>query len=333
MKYVLGIDQGGSKTHAAVANDRGEILGLGAGRGANHASHGMAAAMDAVLDAAVQACTAAGISLDQIDMVAGGITGVDWDYETQLIGSNVSETLRIPADRVHVVNDCLIALRAGLSKPAGCILCAGSGLNCGVRKDAEHEYVYGYYIDDDDQGGGALGRRTVQAVLDSEAMLLPPTKLTQAVLEYLGFDTVDAMLQKKVTDGLDSGKVLRLPEVLERVALAGDEVAKDVLRIFGRDIARYVTAGLRRFGMQDDEVDVVLSGSVFKCRAPELEDTVVTEILAEAPKAKIVECEYEPIVGAVLLALDQLNVSEDENVLKQIRQDVYRLRLMRRADA
>ncbi|MBO5646264.1 MAG: hypothetical protein J6S59_04000 [Clostridia bacterium] len=42
MKYVLGLDQGGSKTHAAVANDRGELLGIGTSFGACHSVNGFA---------------------------------------------------------------------------------------------------------------------------------------------------------------------------------------------------------------------------------------------------------------------------------------------------
>ena len=57
---------------------------------------------------------------------------------------------------------------------------------------------------------------------------------------------------------------------------------------------------------------------------------MIEEIRFAAPKAKITESEYEPIVGAVLMALDQLGVSEDETVLANIRRDATRLKLMRK---
>ncbi|MBP3704970.1 MAG: hypothetical protein J6I98_05480 [Clostridia bacterium] len=331
MKYILGIDQGGSKTHAAVAAENGEILGIGTGSGACHASTGMEYAMAAVLDAAQQACAQAGISLQEINRVGAGLTGVDWDFEGPLLQENLHKTLSVPLEKIHVVNDCLIALRAASSKPAGCILCVGSGMNCGVRRDAQHEYVYGYYVDDACQGGSALGRRVVQAVLDSEAGLLPKTALTAPVLEQVGCKSVDEMLFMRVNGTLDDRKVLHLPEVLEQVILqTGDPVAVDVLCTFGRDIAKYVTAGLRRFDMLNDDVEVVLSGSVFKCRARELLDTVRAEILAAAPNIRIIESEYEPIVGSVLLALDDMYTVMDNSVLEQVHKTVIRHGLLRK---
>ena len=319
MKYILGLDQGGSKTHAAIASESGEILGVGTGHGACHSVTGMNHAMEAILDAAKQACAQAGIELSAIDRIGAGLTGVDWDYEAPLLQKTLHEIFSIPVEKIHVVNDCLIALRAASSKPSGCILCVGSGMNCGVRKDAQHEYVYGYYVDDRCQGGNALGNRVVQAVLDSEAGLLPPTKLTEQVLTYVGCTSVDEMLYKRVNKMLEQNRVLHLPEILEQVVLeTADPVAVDVLCTFGRDIAKYVTAGMRRFDMLSDEVEVVFSGSVFKCRAKELQDTVRAEILASAPHVKIIEALYEPIIGAVLLALDDLGVSEDPDVLENI---------------
>ena len=139
------------------------------------------------------------------------------------------------------------------------------------------------------------------------------------------------MLFKRVNKQLPHEKVLRLPEVLEQVVLkTADPVAIDVLCTFGRDIARYVTAGLKRFNMENDAVEVVLSGSVFKCRAKELQDTVRSEILAVAPHAEIVESIYEPIVGAILLALDDVGVSENIEVLENIHKSAENKKLFRK---
>src|SRR5918997_265200 len=44
MTYVLGVDGGGSKTFALVADDRGRLLGFGRGGPSNHESAGVNAA-------------------------------------------------------------------------------------------------------------------------------------------------------------------------------------------------------------------------------------------------------------------------------------------------
>ena len=326
VKYVLGIDQGGSKTHALLADESGALLGIGTGPGAIHSSHGMTFAMNAVLAAVNQACAAAGVSPVAAARVYGGLTGVDWPEEGPLLQKALAGALGVPAERVTVVNDCMIALRAATDNRSACILCAGSGLNCGVRKENE-EYVFGYYIEDNNQGGAALGRRVLQAVFDSESGLLPPTQLTEAVLTYMDCPSPDELLRRQVEKRLDGGRVLHLPEVLEQTALAGDPVAAEVLRRFALDIAQYPVAALKRFCLTHGPVDVVLSGSVFKCRARVLQETVITEILAEAPGARITESRYEPVVGAVLGALDELNAGH--TVIEQIDRDAHRLNLIR----
>lgn len=330
VKYVLGLDQGGSKTHAVVADMEGNILGIGCGAGACHSVIGLEAAAAAIYDASMQAMSAAGITAEQIDVVGAGLTGVDWPHETQLLRQAVSDTLSIPQEKIIVVNDCLIALRAGTSKPSGCILCAGSGLNCAVRHPDGREYTFGFYIEDGCQGGSALGMRTLQAVFDAEAGLCAETALTEKVLRYMACSNVDEMLFKHVTCGLGPDRILRLPPVLEEAALEGDEVAKGILRVYARDIARYVVVGLRRFDMLNLDMEVVLSGSIFKCRAPELIDTVTDVILSNAPNVTILESIYEPVIGAMLLALDHIEDADRALIQEHIERDAKRFHMVRK---
>lgn len=330
VKYVLGLDQGGSKTHAVVADMEGNILGIGCGAGACHSVIGLEAATAAIYDASMQAMSAAGVTAEQIDVVGAGLTGVDWPHETQLLRQAVSDTLSIPQEKIVVVNDCLIALRAGTSKPSGCILCAGSGLNCAVRHPDGREYTFGFYIEDACQGGSALGMRTLRAVFDAEAGLCAETALTEKVLRHMACGNVDEMLFKHVTCGLGPDRILRLPPVLEEAALEGDEVAKGILRVYARDIARYVVVGLRRFDMLNLDMEVVLSGSIFKCRAPELIDTVTDVILSNAPNATILESIYEPVIGAMLLALDHIEGADRALIQEHIERDAKRFHMVRK---
>ena len=59
MRYVLGIDQGGSKTHAVIADQEGRLLGMGKSYGACHSSTSLDYAVQAVVQAADQACQSA----------------------------------------------------------------------------------------------------------------------------------------------------------------------------------------------------------------------------------------------------------------------------------
>ena len=329
MKYVLGIDQGGTKTHALVADEAGHILGVGCGAGGCHSVDGMDRAMDGVRTAVFRALAQAGINAGNIEAVAAGMTGADWPEEPALLRDALSETLAISPGRIRVVNDCIIALRAGTSNPMGAVLCAGTGLNCAVRDGRGGEFVFGYYIPDEDQGGEALAERALRAVFDAHTGMGPATALTRRCLEALGCDTVDALLRKKVEGGLGREARNRIPPIVGEEAQSGDAVSAELLTRLGRDMAAYVAAGIRKLGLEAAPVEVVLSGSVFKCEAPMLIRSVTETVLATAPGARIIDSTLEPAVGALLLALDDLGTGCTTDIQRHIERDAQRFNMVR----
>ena len=75
----------------------------------------------------------------------------------------------------------------------------------------------------------------------------------------------------------------------------------------------------RRLGLETTDVEVVLGGSVFKGKGPLLVDTVTQVVHRIAPRASIVLPEFEPVVGAVFLALESLGVEVSKAVHANVR--------------
>jgi N-acetylglucosamine kinase-like BadF-type ATPase len=313
MGLILALDQGATKTAALVATAGGEILGVGYSRGACHASDGMDAAMAAVREAAAAALGQAGVDVGagigptpdpglalHIDHVYAGMAGADWPHEYPLLEAALREATGVA--HVTVVNDCIIARRAGTDAPWGTVLCAGTGLNAAVISPGGDSYIYGYYINGDDNGGTALGRLSLRAVFGAEAGIAPPTLLTAGLLNHFRLTTVDDLMMRYV--GGELGPTSTLVPILVEAVRAGDAVAERIVSEFGERLARYVTAGLRRFAMTDLAQDVVLSGGIFKADLPGLREGVTRAILRDVPGARVVEARYEPVVGALLLALE-----------------------------
>lgn len=302
MRYIMGIDQGGSKTHAVITDDQGQILGIGKGKGACHASVGIEAAMDAAEEAAKAALAESGLAITQIEVIGTGLTGIDWPHEGPMLERALRD--RFGTKRITAVNDAIIAMRSETDQSNSAVICAGSGLNVAVRRGRE-TFTYGYYIPDEHQGGGALGRKTVQAVLDAHMGFLPETALTAAVLRHFGVKDADGLLYRRAMEGIGGEEYLQLPPLLERAALDGDAVAEGIWRDYGGILAGYVTARMEIMGMRRQETDVILSGSVLKCRVPALHQAIREGILLYAPGAVIKEAVFEPVTGACLLGLDE----------------------------
>lgn len=302
MGYILGIDQGSSKTQVIIGDHQGNIVGIGKSYGACHSVSGLGYAMEAIRQAVEQAFAESGLAWKDVDTLAAGLTGVDWDYEELLLTKELQQLSKV--DHIILKNDCIIAMRAGTMSKFRSVICAGSGMNCAIHKSDQEEFVFGFYIDDDYQGGFGLGRACLKKVFDSAIGLEKETVLTDMLLKHFNAKTVDELLHMRTVREISHDQYLYLPMLLEQAALMNDSVAIQVWESFGTQYGKYVVCGLRRMGLLEEESEVVLSGSIFKCKSPALKQAVEKEIRQYAPKAIIIDAEYEPVVGAYLLGLD-----------------------------
>jgi N-acetylglucosamine kinase-like BadF-type ATPase len=303
MRYILGIDQGGTKTIAAVANEHGSILAVGCADGACHCVQGMNTAMQCVREATEQALDTAGCSLEDIEIVYAGMTGADWPYEYEQLGTALRELFR--SSRVIVDNDCMIAMRSGSDRTNAAVICVGTGMNAAVRTAEGERYIYGYYINHEDSGGEALGRLALKAVFNAACGLAPSTGLTEKLLSYYGVVQTDELLRLHSSRQLGDYKWLA-PCVFE-TANEGDQEANHLVEQFGIRLARYVTVASRRMGIVNQEIDVVLTGSIFKTDCLSFHRAVERTLQSELDKAKMVHPRYEPVIGSVLFGLEELH--------------------------
>ena len=79
MRFFLGVDLGGTKTHLAIADESGQLVGFGEGGPGNHQSVGYERMYAALYSSLRQALGQAQISPEQITSAAFGIAGYDWD--------------------------------------------------------------------------------------------------------------------------------------------------------------------------------------------------------------------------------------------------------------
>jgi N-acetylglucosamine kinase-like BadF-type ATPase len=304
MMIVLGIDQGGSHTWAAIGGVDGRLLALGSGGGASHAGVGMERAMAEVDRAARIALRIANIEPRQLSLIFGGLTGADWPDEYLLLRENI-QALDL-CQHVEVTNDSIIALRGGTSKPYGAVLIAGSGGNVAVRSPAGEEFHYGYFHDAAYQGGGALAEHAFTAICRAHSFRAKPTLLADLFCAHYGLKSLDALTRAHFDGRLKEGAELA-PLVFE-ACRQGDSTAAEIICRFAEGYAEMARALLERYGMQQLDVEMVLSGGVFKSTCVLLRETLLSEVRRSVPLVRLVDARYEPVVGAVLLGLERLGI-------------------------
>jgi N-acetylglucosamine kinase-like BadF-type ATPase len=287
----------------------------------------MDSAMAAIRQAAQIALAGAGIEAQDVTYLVGGLTGADWPDDYELLKAGVA-SLGL-GQTVQITNDSIVALRGGTAADYGAIVIAGTGANCAIRSPGGQEFIYHFYHDDDLQGGTALGRRALKAIYRAETGREPATLLTSSVLKLLEFACVDDLLRADVERHFTNNQTKHLAPLVFQAAWEGDQVASSIIRSFGEGLAELVTAGLQRFQMTDLELEVVLSGSVFKAPGTLIQEVMIARLHMTAPKVRLVNARYEPVVGAVLLALQASGVQVNEKVKHNIETSCQALNLIR----
>jgi N-acetylglucosamine kinase-like BadF-type ATPase len=302
--YLVGVDGGTTKTIALVANEHGQILGSARGGGSNWTGEDVEIPMAVVIHTVQVALNHAGLRGEDIQLGVFSLAGADWPEDHTRREAVLSKAAI--AQRVIVKNDSFGGLRAGISRPYGMVIAAGTGLNAAVIAPDGREWAFGYY--ETYGGANTIANEAFAAVLRAEDGRDGPTLLTALVLRKLDFPTVEALLRASILRKIDHGAFLSLCPCVFDAALEGDSAAEQILLRQGRGLAEYVAAMVRRFGMRDLEFDVVLAGSVFKGRGPLLIDTVTQEVHRAAPRAVIVRPQFEPVVGSLLMAYDAVQL-------------------------
>lgn len=308
MRYFLGVDGGASKTHALVVDETGSVLGFGRGGPSNHQVYGLQPAINELMSAAMSALDHAGLSPSAIAVGYFCLAGADLPEDYTMLQEAV-EALNLGQCTV-VKNDTMAALRSGTTRSWGVVVICGTGFNAAGRSPDGREIVLpGLGPISGDWGGGyALSQEMIRLVMRAWDGRGRITLLTGMVLGALSVNSVENLLTMLYHEQINSRELLDLVPLLFDAAEAGDEAAKDLVVRMGIEVAVTANAIIRRLSITEEDVEVVLGGSVFKGRGNLMLNTITRLIHEEAPKAHIVKPHYEPVVGAVLLAMEAAGV-------------------------
>ncbi len=300
--YFLGIDIGGTKSHALIADPQGQVVGFGeCGAGSYEVVgwEGLHKALNLVTD---RALASAGVGKEQLAGVGYGIAGYDWPSE--LPGHvEAIESLKIAAPYA-LVNDTIIGLMAGAADGWGAGVVSGTGSNCWGRdrEGREAHMSGGGEMFAEYAGGGDLVRRAVQMVGLAWSWRGPQTRLCDAFIARTGAKDLDDLLE-----GLYVGHYTLSSDdapLIFQVAAEGDEVALELVRWAGRELGSLAIGVIRQLGIESLAFDVVQIGSLYK-GSPLMSEVMGATIAEVAPAARLVRLTVPPVVGAVMLAMEQ----------------------------
>jgi N-acetylglucosamine kinase-like BadF-type ATPase len=302
MRYFLGVDTGATKSHALIADENGRSVGFAEDGPGNWEVVGWEGTQKVLHTITQEALAMAGIGKESLAGAGFGFAGYDWPEDgpghQKLIDSL---ELGVPTG---FGNDTLVGLVAGAEAGWGVVVSAGTSNNsCGRDRQHNECRLAGMGAVLGEYGGAAeIVQRAMQEIGRAWSQRGSQTALTEAFVSFVGAKDIDDLLAGLARGRYRVGSWMA-PLVFE-TAVHGDPVAQEIVRWAGEELGSLAVGIIRQLDLANEAFDVVLAGSLFKAGEPLIIPMRET-ILAEAPQARLVPLTVPPVVGGVLLGMEQ----------------------------
>ena len=294
MSVVLGIDGGGTRTRASIA-DGDRVLAFAESGSIKRLRVGAQAAEENLRALLKDVYAQAGVST--VRAASCGVASATMPGITEWITAVFND---FAVARSEVVGDHIIALDAAFRGGPGILQIAGTGTNTiGRAPDDSFESAGGWSSRLGDEGSGYwIGLHAIRRALNAYDRE-EPTEVLKKVAEIWSTPTMDELIN--VGDGTPAPDFAALAPAINELAEAGDPVAVGVLRQAAADLVAnvlLVRSKLRRKHAINSEIPVAWTGSVID-KMPMVREAFFTGLSAAAPQMHVETTETVALNGAL----------------------------------
>ncbi|MGW6588701.1 N-acetylglucosamine kinase [Streptomyces globisporus] len=302
---VVAIDAGNSKTDVALIGEDGTVLATARGGGFQPPAIGVEAAIDVLAGVLERAVT----ELPAPPVLSGHVSACLANADLPVEEAELAAALesRGWGSSVEVRNDTFAILRAGVDEPRGVAVVCGAGINCvGMTPDGRTARFPAIGRISGDWGGGSgLAEEALWFAARAEDGRGEPSELARTLPGHFGLDSMYGLIEALHRGAIPLARRHELTPVLFDTAEAGDPVAAALVKRQAHEVVAMAVVALDRLDLLEEEVPVLLGGSVLAARHPQLNDRIAALLAARAPKAEVRVVSEPPVLGAALLGLDR----------------------------
>lgn len=219
-QYVIGIDGGGSKTHAVIVGMDGTVLAEGHGGPTNLMTVGVKAAVPIFFELIKTCADAIKAETSTLASVVIGVAGAGRAVErTDLLNALLlhCQKKKLPLKQVRIETDARIALEAAFAGGPGIVVVAGTGSIALYRTEDDKIIRAGGWgkLIGDEGSGYVISRDALNAVMRQADGRGEKTLLTQKAFEHFGVTTAEEIVAKILYERADIASFA--PKVFEAV--------------------------------------------------------------------------------------------------------------------
>lgn len=200
----------------------------------------------------------------------------------------------------------MLGILTGSVEGWGISVVSGTGCNCrGWSKDHQREGRVvggGGYWSGEAAGGFDILARAMRAITFEWVKRGPATALTPAFLQHTGAKDLDDLIEGVYVGryGFDPSMIM----LIFQAAAQGDPQAQEVMHWAGSELGQMAISVINQLELQNETFDVVLIGSIFD-GSPILINSLEQTIQTLAPRAKMIRLTAPPVVGGVILGMQE----------------------------
>ena len=300
--FVIGMDGGGTKTKACIADLEGKVIDALEGGSMNVNSAGRDGVIQNIT-ALLQAIQKRGFAWDGLRGLCLAAAGVSNPLTREVLEEAVRQAgIGI---RPIIIGDHQAALYGAHRGGTGMILIAGTGSVCYGKNEQGQEARSGGFghLIDDEGSAYALGRDVLSAVVQAEDGRIPPTVMRSTVMQRIGTDSIAGLIQWVYAPSTGKKDIAALAPIVMEGWQAGETAAAAILDRAAEELARLVVPVAGALGMKQGAV--ALCGSVL-LRNEEIRHRVAMKLSDLMPQLQLIAPLCDAATGAVLRCLEEL---------------------------
>lgn len=307
MKYVIGIDGGGTKSHMKIADLNGNIIAEAVKGPSNINSAAEEDVKKVFKDLICEGIKVIGLQLNECSAICIGTAGADRAEDKVIIESMIRDAVGYKG-KIIVVNDAEVALTGGIGKREGIIVISGTGSICYGRTEEGKSCRSGGWghIIGDEGSGYDIGISAIKAAIKSYDGRGEKTILENSILEYLDLKCHEDLINYIYRSGAGKKEIASITRVVNAAGEKGDAVSKRILESAANELFLSVKAVVDKLDLGDRNIYLVTTGGAIN-NINYLYDEFKNKVNKFYPRVNIVHMKNDSAFGAVIIARSEVN--------------------------
>lgn len=323
MEYVAGIDGGGTKTVAILADMDGKIVAHSSGGPTNPnvvSQDKLFYTFKTMLDELEQKQPN---SVQNISVLFAGISGTGNEASKNDVGKVLLQLL--PENtRVQVEPDTINALYSGTYRSHGIVHISGTGsITYGISSDGVHDRVGGWgYLFGDEGSGYDIGRQGIIQALKAHDGRGSDTILLDQITAFFDVTNPYDLVRKIYTAESPKNEIAPIARLVFQSYKQNDAVAEQIISETVQEISKSIRTLHEKLFNQEEKVKAVLCGGVFNDK--EMLPQLLKEELKYCRNIQLVLPKVSPaggaIIGAYLMKKQHLDNSTIQSIISNLQE-------------